>query len=69
MRNHYSNDPRWLTARFAGKCSTKDCGARVKPGDRVFYYPSSKAIYAQTCGHADDNARDFAAASFDEEGY
>ena len=57
----YSNDPRWMTARYPG---TDAKGSPFKAGDRVFYYPSSKTVYAGE--NAEAAARDFEAQSFDE---
>jgi hypothetical protein len=34
---HYAKEPRWLAARFDRKCAK--CGAVIKKGDRIFYYP------------------------------
>jgi hypothetical protein len=67
----YKGDPRWLEAKYAGKC-TGNHGQRtqaIKRGDRVFYYPSSRTILAQPCGHADDASADFNSHTFDESNY
>jgi hypothetical protein len=57
-------DPYWITARRADSCT--GCKARVRAGDRVFYYPNTRAIYceAEACGAA--ASRDFDARAFDD---
>lgn len=62
----YSNDPRWVEARFPGKCAR--CGASIAKGARAFFYPSSRSLYcAGDCG--DEASADFEAAAFDEGNY
>jgi hypothetical protein len=39
----YKNDPRELTAKFAGKCA--ETGAPIKKGELCIYYPSSREIF------------------------
>ena len=46
-RNYYSRDPRWIQARYPGRCH---CGREIKPGDRAFYYPIGKKIACLDCG-------------------
>ena len=65
----YQGDPRWLTARYSGKCSGKDCTQAINRGDEVFYYPQGKHTLAKPCGHADAAAADFNSHCFDENGY
>lgn len=45
----YKNDPKWLLARFNGKC--RKCNKPVKKGDSIFYYPSTKSVYCKECGN------------------
>ncbi len=58
-RNYYSNDPRWIRAKYPGRCF---CGAQIKPGDQALYYPIGRKIACQSCGYtteaelADDDA-------------
>ena len=66
-RNHYAGDPHWITARYPGTCAARECSEAITKGDRAFYYPHGKALYAVACGHADANSRDFEAAAFDED--
>ena len=61
-RNYYRNDPRWITARYAG---TDAKGTPFEKGERVFYYPNTKTIYAGAA--AVDAALDFASSAFDED--
>jgi hypothetical protein len=46
-RRPYPRDPYWLTARYPGRCS---CGARIQPGDRIFWYPNTRTALCATCG-------------------
>jgi hypothetical protein len=57
----YSGDPRWITAKFN---STDSKGNVVRKGDRVFYYPRTKAIL--TGQEAESAAAQFASAAADE---
>lgn len=63
-RKNYNQDPRWIVARFAGKCSR--CGSPIGRGSRGFYYPKTKTLYceAPACG-AQESAR-FDAEAADE---
>jgi len=58
----YSRDPYWLQARFASKC--RKCGAQIKRGERIFYYPIEKTAYCEKCGQA--ASAEFDAAAMDE---
>jgi len=64
MRRSYSNAPRWMEARFPSQCTR--CKCSIKKGDRIFYYPASKAVYcaAEACGK--ECSRDFESHAFDE---
>jgi hypothetical protein len=57
-----SGDPYWLNARFTSKCS---CGASIRKGDRIFYYPKSKKALCTSCGERE--SAKFDAARFDED--
>lgn len=46
-RNYYKDDPRWITARYPGKCY---CGKDIKPGDSVMYYQRGKSVACDDCG-------------------
>lgn len=46
-RNYYQNDPRWITARYRGRCT---CGQEIRPGDRAMYYPLARTTACQNCG-------------------
>lgn len=63
-RRYYASDPRWITARYPGKC--EHCGATIKAGASIFYYPSSKTVLCagEECGKQAD--RDTNAANHDE---
>lgn len=61
----YSQDPRWIDARYAGKCS--ECNAPIKRDERCFYYPNGKKLLSGECAEA--AAGDFNACAFDEAQY
>ncbi|KKW13239.1 MAG: hypothetical protein UY48_C0003G0061 [Candidatus Gottesmanbacteria bacterium GW2011_GWB1_49_7] len=44
----------------------KECTQKIKRGERCFYYPDSKTIYASACGHAEEASKDFSSMTFDE---
>lgn len=46
-RNYYRFDPRWIQARYPGRCH---CGREIRPGDRAFYYPKGKELQCEDCG-------------------
>jgi hypothetical protein len=48
-RNYYKDDPRWIIAKYAGKCF---CGKEIKPGDTAMYYPRGKTVACEDCGCA-----------------
>lgn len=59
----YAADPRWISARFDG---IDDEGNRVRKGDEVLYWPSTKRV--QTGQKAKDAWRRFLSEKGDEEG-
>ena len=61
---YYRGDPRWLHAKYPGQCHGQECGRRIVRGDRVFYFPSTKAIYCEECGDA--HSRRFESEAEDE---
>lgn len=61
----YSNDPKWLNAKFDGKCS--ECGEKIKAGEKIFYYPATKTVLKGEC--AERASADFNALAQDEEIY
>ena len=58
----YPRDPFWMEAKYPGKDKN---GKPFPKGTRVFYYPLTKTIL--TGEEAEQAARDFNAASFDED--
>jgi hypothetical protein len=61
----YRNDPRWIPARYAGKCTK--CSESFGAGRMVFYYPIGKRLLSGQCAIA--AANDFDAMKRDEEFY
>ena len=60
----YTQDPRWLNARFTSTCGNEKCGNAIKKNDRIFYYPSSRTALCPTCGET--ASAEFQSAKFDE---
>ena len=58
------NDPRWITAKFAGVDAN---GNAVKKGDTVYYFPLTRKIFTGEAAEAE--ARNFEAAVSDEDFY
>jgi hypothetical protein len=61
IMQRYSNDPRWITAKYLG---TDINGRTFQRGERIFYYPLGKRIVSGEA--AEQASRDFEAACFDE---
>ncbi len=60
---NYSNDPRWIFAKFPGKCTK--CQEPFLKGVSVFYYPLHKEIFYGKCAEAASN--DFKSSVEDED--
>ena len=61
----YKNDPRMITAKFNSVCSK--CGCSLKKGTDIYYWPSYRKVYCESCGEAD--YRQFLSWAADEEVY
>ncbi|MBI5728115.1 MAG: hypothetical protein HY965_09710 [Ignavibacteriales bacterium] len=61
-RSYYSQDPRWIEARFDSVCR---CGNSIKKGTRIFYYPAGKVALCTRC--SEKAAGEFEAARQDED--
>ena len=48
-KSSYTGDPHWITARFDGVDVNQ---VQFRRGDRVFYFPRGKHIYAGAAGEA-----------------
>ncbi len=59
-----SNDPRWITARFA---SRGECGHQIAKGATVFWYPLTRSVFCPACSDAE--AASFRASTDDERAY
>ena len=66
MRRGVARDPYWTTAVFPSKCAK--CGAGIKKGARIFYYPNGGGAYCDLDACGQQESRNFAAALFDERG-
>lgn len=63
-QSSYRNDPYWITARWPGLDAK---GLAFRKGDRVFYFPKGKTIYAGQ--NADEASRRFESERADEDVY
>lgn len=61
----YKNDPRWITAKYAGKCIR--CSNTTPKGAKLFYYPIGKSVYCAACGEVE--SAKFEQYALDEEFY
>lgn len=59
----YSNDPRWITAKFTSQCS--HCTKEILKGKPAYYFPASRSCHCEECGK--ESALKFAAQAWDEE--
>jgi hypothetical protein len=46
MRRRFKCDPKWITVRCPVRCAEPNCQTEINSGERAFYYPSDKALYA-----------------------
>jgi len=58
----YKGDPRWLEARYAGKCA--GCGRVISRGETIWYWPIGRKAYCKACG--EPQCARFDAEAFDE---
>ena len=61
----YAGDPRWIEARYPGKCAGAGCGAAIPKKARAYYFPKGRILYCTKCG--EQKAAEFAAAAADED--
>jgi len=48
MRRHrYNQDPFWMKARYESTCG---CGATIRKGDDIFYFPKYRTAECHHCG-------------------
>ncbi len=45
-----TNNPFWMTAKFAGTCPGPGCGQTFHVGEDIFYNPVIKKAFARSCG-------------------
>lgn len=64
MRQYRNTGPYWLNAKFSSRCS---CGASIRKGDKILYYPADHKAVCERCGN--QAKRDIAADNFDEQVY
>jgi len=61
----YKNDPRRITAKFKSNCSK--CGAKIKEGETIYYWPNGRHVMCSTCGEPE--YRQFLSMAADEDVY
>ena len=64
MRSSYARDPRWIVAKYPGVDAK---GLPFRKGDNVFYFPSTRTIYAGV--NAEEASRRFESERADEDVY
>ena len=62
-KSSYSQDPKWIKAKFNSKCH--ECGETISKNEDVFYYPIGKTVYCSKCGEKHSN--EFELARQDED--
>lgn len=69
-------DPYAMTAKFPGECQGRKpdgskCGAPIKRGDRIFYYPNGRTAFlmGKPCGCGEQRQRQFECERADESGW
>ena len=64
MTTRYKGDPHWIIAKYPG---TDAHGRPFAKGERVFYFPNGKRIYAGPA--ADEASARFESERADDKGY
>lgn len=67
MRNYYSQDPKWINAKFNSRCHR--CQCEIKKGDKLFYYPRCKTVYCDKDDCGKKESASFEASAQDEYNY
>ena len=67
MRNYYSGDPYWTTAKFTSRC--RRCKVVINKGEKIFYYPRTKDVFCSGDGCGAAESRSFEAMAQDEFNY
>lgn len=49
----YSNDPKKMSAKYRGKCPK--CSEAISVGQTIYYWPSNRTAYCESCGADDFN--------------
>ena len=50
----YNQDPKWIIAKFDSKCH--GCNESILKDSDMFYYPSDKSVFCESCGEAESNS-------------
>lgn len=53
----YSGDPYWLTLKYPGYCNK--CHKALARGERAYYYPRTRSMFGESCGHGQEAEQDF----------
>jgi len=51
-----TENARWISARYDGKCKVPDCRDIIEEGDRVYYLPKENGVVCQSCAETVLNA-------------
>lgn len=62
----YGGDPYWTVARYGNGWACARCGATIKQGARVFYYPNGRKVLCEREDCGQQASADFHAAASDE---
>jgi len=50
-------DPYWMTVKYPAQCHK--CHKPINKGEKAFYYPKTRSMYGETCGHGQEAEEDF----------
>lgn len=63
----YGGDPYWLTLKYPGHCDK--CHKPLARGERAYYYPRTRTMFGEACGHGQEAEQDFHSQVEMEEGH
>ena len=63
----YGGDPYWLTLKYPGHCDK--CHKPLARGERAYYYPRTRSMFGEACGHGQEAEQDFHSQVEMEEGH
>jgi hypothetical protein len=63
----YGGDPYWLNLKYPGHCDK--CHKPLARGERAYYYPRTRTMFGESCGHGQEAEQDFHSQVEMEEGH